>query len=78
MKALSNAGRKRRVWLGGSSWDDRGSTGREAAPTCRVPAAPGSVTGSQLGHRPMGLDPGVPKASPGEPHRHPANPAASR
>lgn len=47
MKALGSARRKRRVWLGEGSW--------EGAPTHRVPADPGSVTGSPLGHHPRTL-----------------------
>jgi len=49
MKACGNARRKRGVWLGGAHWGDRGSACREAAPTCRVPAAPGPV---ELAHGP--------------------------
>lgn len=77
IKALSNTRRKRRVWLGGSRWGDRGSAHREAAPTRRVPAVLGLFSGSQLGHQPTGLNPGVLEASPGGPCRRPTNPAAS-
>lgn len=69
---LSRAGRKRRIWME----DPAGLTvaalaGRLGDTRCH------RVTGSQLGHQPMGFDPRAPKASPGEPRRRLINPAAS-
>lgn len=63
VKALSSAGGTRRVWPGGGSGGGRGSTRGEAVPTRRVPAAPVSVTRSQLGHQPVSLHPRAPKPS---------------